>query len=180
MKRERLQRGMIQVYTGNGKGKTTASLGLALRCIGHGYRVYMIQFMKGDIDYGELIAAQKLLSPYLTIKQMGRADFVNREAPDQIDIDWAQKAFKLAEEILLSGEYDVIILDEINVALDFKLIELEDLLRLLEEKPEDVELILTGRYAKPEVTKVADLVTEMLDIKHYYTTGIDSRKGIEK
>ncbi|OIP34087.1 MAG: cob(I)yrinic acid a,c-diamide adenosyltransferase [Deltaproteobacteria bacterium CG2_30_43_15] len=180
MERERLGRGTIQVYTGNGKGKTTASLGLALRAIGHGYRVYMIQFMKGDIEYGELISSKKLLAPYLTIKQMGRADFVNRENPEKVDVDWAKKAFKLAQEVVLGGEYDVVILDEVNVAVDFGLVVLEDLLELMRDKPENVELVLTGRYAKPEVVQKADLVTEMLDIKHYYAGGIESRKGIER
>jgi len=180
MERERLGRGTIQVYTGNGKGKTTASLGLSLRAIGHGYRVYMIQFMKGDIEYGELISSKKLLAPYLTIKQMGRADFVNRENPEKVDVDWAKKAFKLAQEVVLGGEYDVVILDEVNVAVDFGLVVLEDLLELMRDKPENVELVLTGRYAKPEVVQKADLVTEMLDIKHYYVGGIESRKGIER
>ena len=180
MEMERLEKGMIQVYTGNGKGKTTASLGLALRAIGHGYRVYIIQFMKGDIEYGELISAKKLLSPYLTIKQMGRADFVNRENPEKLDIDWAKKAFKLAKEVVLGGKYDVVILDEVNVAVDFGLVLQEDLLELMRDKPENVELVLTGRYAKPEVVQKADLVTEMLDIKHYYAGGIEARKGIER
>lgn len=180
MKRERLGKGMVQVYTGNGKGKTTASLGLALRAIGHGYKVCVIQFMKGDIEYGELISAKKLLAPHLTIHQMGRADFVNRENPDQIDIDWAKKALQLAEKVLSGQEYDMVVLDEVNVAVDFGLIPLEELLRLLEDRPENVELVLTGRYAKPEVMQRADLVTEMLDIKHYFTEGIESRKGIDK
>ncbi|MFH2013312.1 MAG: cob(I)yrinic acid a,c-diamide adenosyltransferase [Pseudomonadota bacterium] len=180
MENKRLKKGMIQVYTGNGKGKTTASLGLALRAIGHGYKVYMIQFMKGDIEYGELTSSEKLLAPYLTIKQMGRADFVNRENPNEIDVDWAKKGFKLAQEVVLGGEYDLVILDEINVAVDFGLVALEDLLKLMQDKPENVELILTGRYANPEVVQKADLVTEMLNIKHYYTGGIESRDGIEK
>lgn len=180
MKRERLERGMIHVYTGNGKGKTTASLGLALRAIGHGYSVYMIQFMKGDIEYGELISARNLLTPHLTIRQMGRPDFVNKENPEKIDIEWAQKAFKLAQEVIRGGEHDMVILDEVNVAVDFGLVGLEDLLRLLRDKPENLELVLTGRYAKSEVMQVADLVTEMLDIKHYYAQGVESRKGIDK
>jgi len=180
MKEEKLEKGMIHVYTGNGKGKTTASLGLALRAIGHGYRVYMIQFMKGDIEYGELTSSKKLLAPYLTIKQMGRADFVNKENPEKIDIDWAKKAFKLSQEVIINGEYDIVIMDEINVAIDFRLVELDDLLKLMDDKPENVELVLTGRYAKSEVMKRANLVTEMLDIKHYYAEGVESREGIDK
>ena len=180
MGRERLERGMVHVYTGSGKGKTTASLGLAVRAIGHGYNVYMIQFMKGDIEYGELMCAKKLLAPHLTITQMGRPDFVDKENPAEIDIDWAGKALKLAEEVIAGGEYDVVILDEVNVAVDFRLIGLEDLLNLMRSKPQHVELILTGRYAKSEVMREADLVTEMLDIQHYYGQGVESRKGIDR
>ena len=180
MKKNDLGRGMVHVYTGNGKGKTTASLGLALRAIGHGYKVYMIQFMKGNIEYGELISAQKHLTPHLTIQQMGRADFVNKENPEQVDIDWARKAFKMAEEVVSEGKYDMVILDEVNVAIDFGLVPLQDLLDLLPRKPKHVELVLTGRYAKSELMQRAHLVTEMFDTKHYYSEGIESRKGIDK
>ncbi len=171
-------KGMIQVYTGKGKGKTTAALGLAMRAFGHGLKVYIIQFMKGNIRYGEVETARQL-SPNLVIKQMGRETFVDRNNPDKTDIELAQKAFQLAKEVIAAAEYDIIILDEINVAVDYGLISLEALLDLLDSKPAPVELILTGRDAKREVIEKADLVTEMVEVKHYYRDGIHSREGIE-
>jgi cob(I)alamin adenosyltransferase len=173
-----MERGLIQVYTGNGKGKTTAALGLALRAVGQGLRVLVIQFMKGNISYGELEAARKL-SPLLTILPMGRETFVSREHPDPEDITLAEKAFALAKEAIGNPAYELVILDEINVAVDYKLIALLDLLSLLDQKPDRVELVLTGRHAAPEVMEKADLVTEMREIKHYYRKGIPARKGIE-
>ena len=170
---------MIHVYTGDGKGKTTAALGLACRAIGYDLKVYVLQFMKGDIAYGELKTAEKL-APYLTIKQMGRPTFVNRAKPDPEDIQLAQQALALAENIVMGGEYDLVILDEINVALDFGLIELERVLKLMDERPSHVELILTGRRAPKEITDRADLVTEMREIRHYYQKGVSGRNGIEK
>ena len=173
-----MEKGLVQVYTGNGKGKTTAALGLALRAVGHGLKVFVIQFMKGNINYGELESVKKL-SPYLTIKQMGRETFVSKTHPDPIDIKMAQEGFALAEQAIKNREYDIVILDEINVAIDYGLIPLTDLLHLIDSKPETVELILTGRNAKSEIMDKADLVTEMVDRKHYYDKGIPARKGIE-
>lgn len=173
-----MERGLIQVYTGNGKGKTTAALGLALRAVGHGLKVLMIQFMKGDINYGE-IEASKRLYPDLVIKQTGRDTFVSKTNPDPIDIELARKGFFLAREEILSKKYDVVILDEINVAVDYDLIPLSDLINLIDSKPDSVEIILTGRNAKPEVIERADLVTDMIEVKHYYHRGISARKGIE-
>lgn len=172
-----MERGLIQVYTGNGKGKTTAALGLALRAVGHGLKVLMVQFMKGS-DCGELESAQKL-SPYLTIKKVGRETFVFKNKIDPLDLKMAQEGFSLARKGIENEEYDIVILDEINVAIDFGLIPLSDLLRLIDSKPETVELILTGRNAKPEILERADLVTEMVEKKHYYSKGIPARKGIE-
>jgi cob(I)alamin adenosyltransferase len=174
-----MEKGLIQVYTGNGKGKTTAALGLALRAVGHGMKVLIIQFMKGNINYGELESAKKLSSS-LTIKQAGRETFVSKANPDPIDIKMAEEGFSIAKKATAGKEYDIVILDEINVAIDYGLISLTDLLLLLDTKPEGVELILTGRNAKSEIMERADLVTEMMERKHYYhDKGISARKGIE-
>jgi cob(I)alamin adenosyltransferase len=179
MKRDRgKSKRLIQVYTGTGKGKTTAALGLAMRALGHGLKVYIIQFMKGNIRYGEVETARQL-SPNVVIKQMGRETFVDRNNPDKVDIELAQKGFQLAKEVIAGEEYDIVILDEINVAVEYGLISLEALLNLLDSKPPHVELILTGRDAKREVIEKADLVTEMVEVKHYYGNGIHSRDGIE-
>jgi cob(I)alamin adenosyltransferase len=179
MVNKRLSQGMIQVYTGDGKGKTTAALGLACRAVGHGFKVFIIQFMKGTMQSGEVETAKRL-APYLTIKQMGRGGLVKRESPDPEDIQCAQEAIALAGEIIRGGEYDIVILDEINVAVDVGLVNKEEVLKLMDECPSHVELILTGRYAAPEIIEQADLVTEMREIKHYYPKGIQSRVGIEK
>ena len=179
MNRKLLTPAMIHVYTGNGKGKTTAALGLACRALGHGYRVFIIHFMKGNIEYGELKIARKL-APDLIIKQMGRECFVDRQNPDPEDIRMAEDGIELAKRIILGGEYDIVVLDEVNVAVDYGLIDKKELLKLLDERPSHVELILTGRYAPEEIIERADLVTEMVEVKHYYQKGIQSREGIEK
>lgn len=178
IQKSEMEKGLIQVYTGNGKGKTTAALGLALRAVGHGLKVLFIQFMKGNIDYGELESSKKL-SPYLTIKQMGRETFVSKTNPDPIDIKLARDGFALAKKAIFNEEYSIVILDEINVAIDYGLIPLSDLIHLLDTKPKGIELILTGRNAKPEIIDKADLVTEMVERKHYYKKGVSARKGIE-
>ena len=179
MGKKTLARGLIQVYTGNGKGKTTAALGLALRAVGHRLKVLMIQFLKGGIAYGELKSAKKL-SPYLKIVPMGRECFIDKKNPHPEDRRWARKGWKLAQRAVQSQEYELVILDEINVAVEYGLVSLDELLALMRNKPEKVELILTGRWAKPEVLRRADLVTEMKEIKHYYQKGIESRVGIER
>jgi cob(I)alamin adenosyltransferase len=173
-----MEKGLIQVYTGNGKGKTTAALGLALRAVGHGLKVLVIQFMKGNINYGELESSKKL-SPYLTMIQSGRETFVSKTNPDPVDMRLAQEGFDLAKKAIAGAAYDIIILDEIIIAVDYGLIPLSDLLRLLDTKPSGVELILTGRNAKPEIIERADLVTEMIEKKHYYKNGVSARKGVE-
>ena len=175
--RKRLARGMVHVYTGNGKGKTTAALGLALRALGWGLKVYMIQFMKGDPEYGELQAVKNL--PNFVIRQYGRPDFVDRKNPSQEDLRLAQEGLAHAQEIVAMGQYDLVILDEINVALNFKLIDLQEVLRLIDGKPQETELVLTGRYAPQQIVQAADLVTEMREVKHYFQLGRKPRNGIE-
>jgi cob(I)alamin adenosyltransferase len=170
---------MIQVYTGNGKGKTTAALGLALRSAGHGFRTFIIQFMKGKITSGEMIIARRL-SPYITIRPMGRGCLINLKKIDRKDIAMARESLRMAREIVAGGKYDVLVLDEINVAVYYGLIQKNDVLQLLNECPPHLELILTGRNAAQEIIERADLVTEMKEIKHYYQKGIRARKGIEK
>ena len=176
----RLPQGMIQVYTGNGKGKTTAALGLACRAVGHGFKVIMIQFLKGNMEYGEIETAKKM-APFLTIKQTGRGCLLNRsEHPEPEDIACAQEAMDLAQEVLRGGDYDMVILDEINVAVDLGLVTTEEVMKLLDERPPHVEVVLTGRYAVPEIIERADLVTEMVERKHYYQQGVHARVGIER
>jgi len=171
-----LDKGLIHVYTGPGKGKTTAAIGLGVRAAGAGLKVIMIQFMKGR-RYSELDAIQKI--PNFTVVQYGRDEFVSKEKPEQIDIDFAKKGFEHAKKVVQEGKHDMVILDEINVAVDYNLVSLKDVLKLVDEKPEKIELVLTGRYAPPEVVKIADLVTEMLEIKHPYQKGVLARKGID-
>lgn len=170
-------RGLVMVITGNGKGKTTAAFGQALRAIGHGYHVFVVQFMKGR-KYGEFLAAGKYL-PNLTIRMSGLDSFVMRDNPAKIDIELAQKGLDKARKAINRGKYDMVILDEINVALDFKLIDLNEVIDLIKNKPPEIDLILTGRYAPGEIIKLADTVSEVKEIKHHYNAGIKNRAGIE-
>lgn len=172
-------KGYIQVYTGNGKGKTTAALGLALRAAGHNEKTYMGQFLKGQ-DYGELHAV-KNFSSLITIEQFGRKGFYHvTKDPDKKDIQSARNGLGKCQKAMLSGKYRIIILDEINIAVHFNLLSEKEIHLVLDQKPDNVEIILTGRYAPDSFIKRADLVTEMKDIKHYYDNGIQARKGIEK
>jgi cob(I)alamin adenosyltransferase len=166
---------LIQVYTGDGKGKTTAALGLALRAAGAGLKVYICQFLKGRY-YCELTALKKLGG--IKIEQFGTGCFI-RKNPTQKDIELAKVGFKAAQQAILGKRYDVIILDEINIALKLKLLELKDVISLIKNIPPDTELILTGRSAPPEIIKLADLVSFIHDRKHYYKKGVRARKGIE-
>jgi len=169
--------GCVHVYTGNGKGKTTAALGLALRAAGAGLKVYIAQFVKGA-EYSELKALARL-SDLITTKQYGLGFFVNRE-PNKKDFRAAREGLKEVREIMCSGAYDVVILDEANIATYYDLFSVEDLLNVIRARPERVELVITGRMADPLVIEAADLVTEMKEIKHYYDNGVRARIGIEK
>jgi cob(I)alamin adenosyltransferase len=173
----KLEKGLVQVYTGNGKGKTTAAFGLALRAVGRGLRVCIIQFIKGGFDYGELYAIDRL--PGLKLKAYGRGKFVNGKNPDKVDMDLAEEALRTAEKAIKDSECDIVILDEVNVALNLKLIKIENVLNLIRNKPAQVELVLTGRNAPSEIVQAADLVTEMVEVKHPYSKGFHARKGIE-
>jgi len=171
-----LAKGYIQVYTGNGKGKTTAALGISLRAACAGNRIFMGQFMKGT-DYSELKTVDHL--PKFEMEQFGDAHFISGK-PSEEDILSAKKGLAKMKEVLTSGDYDLVIFDELNTALHFKLIPVEEALSVLDMKPDKTEVILTGRYAPDEIIDRADLVTEMREVKHYYTTGVNARTGIEK
>jgi cob(I)alamin adenosyltransferase len=173
----KLEQGLVQIYTGEGKGKTTAALGLALRALGRDLKVYMLQFLKGE-DTGELHAG-RLFGDKFIIQQTGLKGFIRRGKIDPADIQQAREALQKAREIVSGGEYDLVILDEINVALYFELISLHEIVQVLKDKAPHVEVVLTGRYAPPELIDLADLVTEMKNIKHYYQAGVPARRGIE-
>ncbi|MRR51730.1 MAG: cob(I)yrinic acid a,c-diamide adenosyltransferase [Rhodocyclaceae bacterium] len=175
----KLEKGYVQVYTGNGKGKTTAALGLALRAVGREFRVCMIQFVKGCDPCGEHLAAQRL-APYFTLVQMGHHGWLGSDAPGAEAVSMARKAFDLAREAAVGGRYDLVILDEVNTAVSHGLVTVDEILALISEKEANVELVLTGRNAAPEVVAAADLVTEMREIRHYYKAGVKARIGIEK
>ncbi|MGD9495748.1 MAG: cob(I)yrinic acid a,c-diamide adenosyltransferase [Armatimonadota bacterium] len=169
------QRGYVQVYTGDGKGKTTAALGLALRAAGAGLRVFIGQFVKG-MEYCELRALARF--PEIEVRRYGRTCFIDRE-PQPEDIAAARAGLVEARAEMLSGRWDLVILDEANIATHFGLFAVEELLAVIADKPADVELVVTGRRADPRVIEAADLVTEMREVKHYYERGVKARKGIE-
>ena len=177
MRKHKLNPGLVQVYTGDGKGKTTAAIGLALRAAGRGLKVFIIQFLKGGFDYGELRLLEQL--PNIEVRAFGRGRFITSSGPSQEDIEEARKAMDLAREVIMGGEYDVVILDEVNVAIYFGLVSLDEVLELIRERPRHVELILTGRKAPEALIEVADLVTEMREVKHPYKRGMPPRPGIE-
>jgi len=173
----RLPRGYVQVYTGDGKGKTTAALGLALRASGHRMHTYVGQFMKGQ-SYGELKALRG--HPSITIEQYGDVHCIHRDEVTPDHVAQAHRGLERAREAMLSGKYDIVVLDEINVAIWFGLLSVEELLGFLDQRPENVELVLTGRRAPQELIERADLVTEMREVKHYYQQGVLARNGIER
>ena len=166
---------MIQVYTGNGKGKTTAALGLALRAAGAGLKVYICQFLKGK-EYCELIALKKFKN--IKIEQFGTNCFI-RKSPAKKDIELARRALKAISKVIKEKKYGVVILDEINVALSLNLLKLKDVINLVRKAPAKMELILTGRNAPAKILKLADLVSEIKEVKHYFKKGVNARKGIE-
>jgi len=170
-------KGLVEILTGDGKGKTSAALGVALRALGHGLRVYIVFFMKGDFPYGE----QKILSELsnVTVERFGFQDFVDPANVKPEEKEEALKALGAARKAMLSLEYDVVILDEVNVAVAWKLLDIDEVINLIHDKPGKVELILTGRYADPRLVELADLVTDMVKVKHPYDKGILSRKGID-
>lgn len=173
-----ITKGLIQIYTGDGKGKTTAALGLTIRAVGHGFKVYIIQFMKGKGGYGEL-EGLKRLQPECQIEHFGAQGWVHKGENIEEHILEVRKAFIRAQEILLSGDWDIIVLDEILNALWFELIPESEVLELLSQKPTQVEVVLTGRNVSQTLIDKADLVTEMVLRKHPFEQGIMARLGIE-
>lgn len=168
--------GYIHVYTGNGKGKTTAAFGLALRAVGAGKKVFFAQFVKGE-KYSEIEAIESYL-PSITVKQFGRGCFIVNQ-PEQADIDAAQKGLSTVADIIVSGSYDLVVLDEATIAIYYDLFSLSELIKVLKNRPENTEVVITGRYATADLIEMADLVTEMNEIKHYYSKGVEARRGIE-
>ena len=169
--------GLVQVFTGDGKGKTTAALGTVMRALGQGLRVFIVFFMKGEFPYGEGNILSQL--PNVDVARFGSLDFIDPANIKPEEREQAELALAAGREAVFSGKYDLVVLDEVNVALAFKLISVDEVLKLIKDKPASVELILTGRKADTELIKVADLVTECLKIKHPYEKGVSSRRGIE-
>ena len=169
--------GKVHVYTGDGKGKTTAALGLSIRAAGAGLRVFIAQFIKSD-EYSE-IKALKRFSDLITIEQFGLGGFIGGN-PSLGDIEAAQKGIARVREIISSETYDVVVLDEANIAVNYKLISEQDLLDIIDAKPKNIELVITGRNASSKVMDKADLVTQMKAVKHYFQNGVEARVGIEK
>lgn len=176
------ERGYIQIYTGNGKGKTTASLGLAMRALGRNWKVLLIMFTKGGDNYGELISFRNLspeIKNNLTIEQAGLNRIVychNKCEEDEIEI---KKGWELAKKAIKNNEYQLIILDEVNIAIDLKILDVEEVLEVLSAKPDEMEIVLTGRNAHPKIVEIAHLVSKIEPVKHYWDKGIVARKGIE-
>jgi cob(I)alamin adenosyltransferase len=171
-----MEKGLVQIYTGNGKGKTTAALGLSLRAAGRGLKVFIAQFVKG-MFYGELEALERF-APQITLHQYGRKCFI-RDEPTEEDVRLAREGWQEIQNVLKSEKCDLLILDEIGIAIHYRLISLEEVEELLRSRPDSVELVLTGRKIPEALYEQADLVTEMREIKHYYNAGVQARKGIE-
>ncbi len=170
-------KGLVQIFTGDGKGKTSAALGVVTRALGHGLRVCIIVFMKGDYPYSEWVFFARI--PNVKVVRFGFREFTDPDNVKPEEKDQAKQALAAAREAMLSGNYDLLVLDEVNVAAAWKLVEVDDVVQLIRDKPANVELILTGRRADARLVKLADLVTECLSIKHPYDKGILARKGID-
>lgn len=172
--------GLVIVYTGKGKGKTTAALGIALRAVGHNYKICMIQFIKGSWHYGEMTSSKRL-EPEFELIAIGKGfvGIIDDNTPIEKHKKIADEALRLSKEKIRSGSYDIVILDEINYAINLGLVKLEDVLDIIKIKPPHVNLVLTGNYARDEIIDVADLVTEMKEIKHPFKSGVKAKKGID-
>lgn len=176
------QRGYIQIYTGNGKGKTTASLGLAMRALGRNWKVLLIMFTKGGDNYGELTSFRNLsseISNNLTIEQAGLDRIVYASNVCKDDKKEIQRGWEIAKKAIQNDEYQLIILDEINIAIDLKIIDIDEVVEVMKNKPKDMEIVLTGRNAHPKAIEIAHLVSKIEPVKHYWDTGVSARKGIE-
>jgi len=171
------RKGLVEVFTGDGRGKTSAALGVVLRALGHDFRVCIIHFMKGNYPYGEQKTLARL--PNVTLAVFGRPSFVDPHNVEEEDRKEARRALNAAREAMLSGKYDLVVLDEVNIASAWGLVGLDEVIKLIEDKPENVELILTGRYADEKLIELADLVTEMVAIKHPFGEGIEARPGLD-
>ncbi|HSQ43192.1 MAG TPA: cob(I)yrinic acid a,c-diamide adenosyltransferase [Fibrobacteraceae bacterium] len=172
-----MQKSQIHIYTGNGKGKTTAAIGLAIRALGAGWNVLFLQFMK-DMRYSE-IALLESLGKRITVKQFGHGCILER-SPDEADFQAAQQGLSYAQDALVRGLYQLVVLDEINIALHNRLLETRDVLSILNRRAFSCEVVLTGRYAPSEILAAADLVTEMQCVRHYYNKGVEARVGVER
>lgn len=174
--------GYIQVYTGDGKGKTTASLGLAMRALGRNWKVLIIMFTKGGDNYGELTSFKNLsdtISKNLTIKQAGLDRIVYSDNKNKDDEKAIKEGFEIAKAAIKNNEYNLIILDELNIAIDLKIIDVNEVIDLLKNKPSDMEVVLTGRNANEKIIEIADLVSRIEPVKHYWDKGVVAREGIE-
>ena len=172
--------GLVIVYTGNGKGKTTAALGLAMRAVGYEHKVCMLQFIKGSWHYGEMDSSKKL-EPNFELIAIGKGfvGILDDNSPREEHEKYAAEALRICREKINSGNYNVVILDEVNYAINLGLIDVQEIIKLIKEKPSNLDLVLTGRDVKEEIVELADLVTEMKEIKHPFKSGIKAKKGID-
>ena len=175
-----MEKGLVIVYTGKGKGKTTSALGIVLRAVGYGKKIAMIQFIKGSWHYGEMDSSKRL-EPEFEMIAVGKGfvGILDDKSTKEEHENVANEALKISKEKMISGDYDIIILDEVNYAVNLNLVKIEEILSLIKSKPDNIDVILTGNYAKRELIEIADLVTEMKEIKHPFQKGIKAKKGID-